>query len=147
MELTLQREPSNDVCTPGELYEGDQIICFTLEDIVREVEGQSVEDWKIYAQTAIPQGRYPIEITKSRRFNTFLPEILNVDGFEGIRIHAGNTAANTAGCILVGATRPNDKRIIRNSVVALHPLCARIQDALDKGEEVYITIKNGEKNV
>ena len=147
MELILLRDPSNDACTSGELYEQtenghNETICFTLEDIIREIDGEPVEKWKIRGKTAIPQGRYEIFITESTRFRTALPILMDVPGFSGIRIHAGNTAADTEGCILVGGTRTVDRRAVRSSRVALNHLYQRIQNALDAGEQVWITISN-----
>lgn len=96
MKLLLQREPSTKQSTPGKLFIDGQFECHTLEDIVRP------RGVKVYGQTAIPAGTYQVVLTMSPRFKRVLPLLLNVPGFEGIRIHPGNTAEDTDGCILVG---------------------------------------------
>lgn len=102
MKLKLQRHPSTHLCTIGELTIDDEPFCSTLEDVIREVPGKPVSEWKVPKDTAIPSGTYPIEITWSNRFKRDLPLLQNVPGFTAIRMHAGNTEADTEGCILVG---------------------------------------------
>lgn len=102
MKLRLQRHPSTLLCTIGELTIDGEPFCSTLEDVIREVPGRPVSEWKVPKDTAIPSGTYPIEITWSNRFKRDLPLLQNVPGFTAIRIHAGNTEADTEGCILVG---------------------------------------------
>lgn len=117
MELRLQREPSIEGCTIGRLYVDGMFECWTLEDVVRPV--------KIAGQTAIPAGHYTVTMTKSRRFQRVLPLVNAVPGFEGIRMHAGNTAADTEGCILVGRERNGAKALI-SSRAALESLLPRL---------------------
>src|SRR5436305_15172804 len=105
MEIILTREPSAGDCTLGSLFIDGQFECFTLEDIVREIPGVPVEQWKVAGKTAIPIGTYQVTIDFSQRFQRPMLHILDVPGFGGVRIHSGNTAVDTEGCILVGQTK------------------------------------------
>lgn len=102
MKLVLKRFEFGTNYTIGKLYLNDEMLCYTLEDTVREVEGQPVEQWKIPGNTAIPKGTYAVIIDHSNHFNKNLPHILNVPGYEGVRIHSGNSDKDTEGCVLVG---------------------------------------------
>lgn len=105
VNLRLLREPTIDGATLGVLFRDGVFECFTVEDAIREVSGQPVESWKVPGETAIPFGRYQVVITQSQRFGRRLPLLLNVPGFDGIRIHPGNTAQDSEGCILPGRVR------------------------------------------
>jgi hypothetical protein len=117
--LRLIREPSKDGATLGSLYIDGHWCCFTLEDVIREQAGQPVKAWKVPGQTAIPAGRYRLIVTPSHRFKRPLPLVVDVPGFEGIRIHPGNGPADTEGCILVGRDRVPG-RVLQSRVAFEH---------------------------
>ena len=124
MDLRVIREATVDGATIGELSVDGVFTCYTLEDAVREVSGVPVAAWKVPGETAIPRGRYLVEITPSRRFRRLLPLLRNVPGFTGVRIHPGNAALDTSGCLLVGRTR--SVSTITDSRVAFEALYQRL---------------------
>lgn len=139
MELRLARFEFTDQETIGRLTDGGDLSLFTLEDCCREQPSEPVEEWKIYGKTAIPTGRYQVVIDWSNRFKRELPHILDVPGFAGIRIHAGNTHEDTEGCVLVGTAKKAG--MILNSRVALNKLMELLNTAYDCGEEIWITVE------
>lgn len=88
--------------------------------------------------TAIPEGSYPVVITKSPRFRRWLPLLVGVPVFTGIRIHSGNMAADTRGCILVGENTIVGR--LTSSRATLTKLITSIMAASDQGEAVWIPI-------
>jgi hypothetical protein len=140
VNLLLERTPSGATCTIGDLYIDGDWFCFILEDIVREVEGQPVESWKVKGATAIPAGNYKVQITYSNRFKRDLPLLVGVPGFEGIRIHPGNTDADTEGCLLPGMALGLGDESVSRSREAFDALFAKLGAAEDAGEEIEITI-------
>ena len=137
MNLRVIREPSINGATLGSLYVNGVWQCWTLEDAIREIPGQPVASWKVKGQTAIPAGRYALVITPSQRFQRPLPLLMDVPGFTGIRIHPGNTVADTEGCLLVGQDRQTG-RVLR-SRVAFAALFAVLADAT---EAIWIGLEN-----
>ncbi len=97
MEITVKRKVYAETYTAGEMYLDGTWFCDTLEDQVRTGE-------KVPGQTAIPDGRYQVIMSYSAHFQRVMPLLLGVPGFSGVRIHPGNTVADTAGCILVGTS-------------------------------------------
>ncbi len=134
MNLLIQREPSDEHRTFGQLFIDGQYFCETLEDVVREV--------KIKGISAIPEGRYRITMENSPRFGPNTITVNKVPGFTGVRIHAGNTGGDTEGCPLVGQIRA-DASILR-SRAALDELKPEILQALQSGELVWLEIKNAQ---
>ena len=127
------REQVMDECLPG--YE-DRYFCDTLEPTWRDYEHGA---YKVKGRSAIPEGRYAVVISYSPRFKQWLPILLGVPKFEGIRIHAGNTAKDTEGCILVGQNREVGK--VLDSRKWLYELKQKIVEAKGRGEPVWITIR------
>jgi hypothetical protein len=137
MMVRIIREPSRSQATLGVLFVDGVFHSFTLEDEIRERSGP-VTDWKVRGETAIKAGRYRVALTPSQRFGRVLPEVLGVEGFTGIRIHAGNRRADTEGCILVGRAR-GDAQIFESRVALDGLLMAML--AAPKGS-VELVIEN-----
>ena len=123
---------------------------YILEDCVREVTGMPVIAWKIAGETAIPVGRYEVVIDMSTRFKKFMLHLLNVPGFDGIRVHAGNSSHDTEGCLITGKYCNETEGEVSFSGVARDVLFAEVQNALKSGRKVYWSVKglpNGGSNV
>ena len=118
MKLRLKREDYSDARTIGRLSIDGEDFCWTLEDRVRTGP-------KVHGQTAIPAGTYAVRLTMSPRFGRILPLLIDVPGFDGVRIHPGNTAADTEGCLLVGTGRTEDT--ITGSRDAFNALMLRLE--------------------
>jgi hypothetical protein len=142
VNLVLQRETAGASATMGELSVEGKLECFTLEDVVRVDDPTTPPDEgkKVYGATAIPAGRYRVDITFSNRFGCEMPILLDVPGFTGVRIHPGNTDADTEGCILVGQAQHGES--LHGSRVAYNALMPKIKSTLDAGEEVWIDVRN-----
>lgn len=114
MKLTLLRIFKSSNYTIGKFFIDGEYFCDTLEDTVRELpvtcpntpKGRPcICREKVYSQTAIPAGTYRITMQQSPRFHRTLPYLHDVPHFLGVLIHSGNTAGDTAGCILVGRNK------------------------------------------
>jgi len=140
LNLFIARNNGTNGFTGGRLYLNSNFECFTLEDEVREVQGEPVERWKVPGQTAIPRGKYRVIVSFSGHFQQRLPEVLNVPGYIGVRIHPGNRAEDTEGCILVGDEDPSDG-FMGESRQAFGRVFAKINEAINCGEEVWITLE------
>ena len=146
--LILRRSIKTTKSTMGQLYRvsGDSEIymCDILEDVVRNPMKTLINKFiKVFGKTAIPYGRYEIIRTPSNRFKDkngkprILPELLNVPLYSGVRIHSGNKAEDTEGCLLPGMRYGSD--YVVNSRDKFKIVDAWIENALNKGK-VFITI-------
>ena len=134
MELILTRIARKAEYTIGRLEdENGKKLCDTLEPIWRNYDGGEL---KIPKKSAIPEGTYRVVTTYSLRFRKYLPLLVGVPGFEGVRIHAGNTSRDTEGCILVGQNLQVGK--VLWSRITLEKLMKLIENE----KEIYLTIKN-----
>lgn len=131
--LILTRTEFSDTSTIGSLSLDGKHLCWILEDKVRSE--------KIAGITAIPYGKYKVVITQSARFKRLLPLLLNVPGYSGIRIHPGNKAVDTDGCLLPGTKKQSN--MVLNSKIAFSTVFKIIQTALSQNKEVWIEIKEG----
>lgn len=136
MKLRLERDQCAKDYTSGRLFIDGLEFCYTLEDTDRKLESGGEKE---YGRTCIPRGTYQVVIDYSNRFKQLMPRLVDVPGFTGIRIHPGNTAADTDGCILVGSARGEAK--VMNSRYAYHRLMILLEDALDRGESLEIEIE------
>jgi len=138
MELSVKRDPSAQGATLGTMSTDGAFECYTLEPTVREVEGQPVSAWKIPNKTAIGRGRYRVTITYSGHFKRDMPLINGVPGFNEVRIHPGNVAANTEACTLVGQAK--EANLLYKSKAAFDILFPKIQAAIKAGQEVWYSV-------
>ena len=141
MKLTLKRIALRPTYTIGKLYIDDAYFCDTLEDTVRDLNKSGKFDngeQKIKGKTAIPYGTYEIKWTYSPRFKKYTPQLMNVPSFEGIRIHAGNTSADTEGCLILGKNKQVGK--VLNSRATINKFYPIIKNACSNGK-VTIEIK------
>lgn len=140
IKLLIKRIAKQPTYTIGKLYINDKYYCDTLEDRDRGLKQTdslvSIKAHKIYGKTAIPTGEYYVNLTYSPKFKRILPVIQNVKGYEGIRIHSGNTANDTEGCILVGYNT------VKGMVVKSKATLERLIKILLQGDDkIIITIE------
>ncbi|MGN0016530.1 MAG: DUF5675 family protein [Candidatus Avelusimicrobium sp.] len=133
MQIKINRIFKGTEYTIGRLAFDGKYFCDTLEDRVRP-NGE-----KVRGQTAIPAGNYEVILNWSPRFKCVLPMVLDVPGFSGVRIHAGNCAADTEGCVLVGFNQ------VKGRLVASRPTLSRLMDkllaAVQAGGKIWLEIR------
>ena len=138
MKLKLVRKYRKETYTIGKLYVDGVYFCDTIEDKDRGLDDAmglaEIMVKKRYGETAIPYGTYKVEITYSPKYKKLMPEIKNVKGFSGIRIHSGNTAKDTLGCLIIG--RNTQVGMVTESRKTYNKLFALMKDAKDISIEI-----------
>jgi hypothetical protein len=135
LKLLLDRTEYGKDSTVGDLYVDGVWECASLEDQVRVGP-------KVPGETAIPEGTYTVLLTRSPKFGRTLPLLIDVPGFDGIRIHPGNTADDTEGCLLVGEKiiTAGNKPYLSHSRVAFDRLYEKLVGANQKREAIVIEV-------
>lgn len=140
MEMKLVRKHMGENFTEGKLFINNGFECYTVEDKDRKLE-KTGESAKVQNQTCIPRGKYRVVISYSNRFKKNLLEILGVPFFRGIRVHSGNSSADTEGCIIVGSeNKRDDDNWVGASRVAYDKLHDKVKKAIEAGEKVWLEV-------
>ena len=133
MKLTLTRIAKRADYTIGRLEDENGVkICDTLEPTWRDYKGGEL---KVPRKSAVPEGTYPVVVTKSKKFGKYLPLLVGGPGFEGIRIHSGNTVNDTEGCILVG------QNLIKGKVLLSRLTLEKLMRLIENEKRIFLTIK------
>jgi len=132
MEIKVIRFYKGKDYTIGRMLIDGKYVCDVLEDkdrgLTDSMSEEEIKKKKIYGVTAIPTGKYKVALDYSPKFKKILPHILNVKGFEGIRIHSGNDKEDTFGCLLVGYNRQKGKVLNSRNALAQVLALMRHQD-------------------
>lgn len=142
MKLLIKRRFLGSEYTIGDLFIDGKLLCNTMEDTVRDHNRDGdlndIGEGKIYGKTAIPYGVYDVELTMSPKFKRLLPLVKEVEHFTGIRIHRGNTAGDSAGCILPGENKVKGK--VLNSTKYEMKIIEYMLEAIKEGEDITLEI-------
>lgn len=136
MLCELVRDDAHPLRTFGKWFVDGVYLAETLEDTDRDLESGGV---KVPGKTAIPRGRYHMRLSISSRFRKVMPEIFTVPGFTGVRVHGGNTEANTEGCPLLGSVREATR--ISNCAGVNQRLINLMEAAEARGEEIWLDVR------
>jgi hypothetical protein len=138
LHFLLDRKWRKDTYTIGRLYVNGEFLCNTIEDVDRKLNqnmsATEIQKIKVASETAIPTGTYAMRVSMSPKFKRELVEIVNVPAFSGIRIHRGNTAEDSAGCVIVG-DNTSKGRLTNSTKYEL-----QITEMVKKADYAYITI-------
>lgn len=142
MVIDVHRKYRKPGYSIGILSIDGKVICNTLEDTDRglrkEMSEKEIAKIKIKGETAIPIGKYSVIISYSQRFKRQMPLICDVKGFSGIRIHSGNKAEHTEGCILCGKNTEVGR--VTSSKYWTDKVYEYIENALKNKQSVKINI-------
>lgn len=159
MRLLLERTARKQRYTIGHLYDitdgKREYICDVIEDKVRDINKNGKFDngeVKIPKETAIPYGIYVVTLwvrspkfsdfkkyPYAKKYNGYLPRLLNVPHFDGILIHCGSSEKSSAGCLIVGFNKVVGRVV--NSEAAFYKLMDNyLVPAKKRGEGISIEI-------
>lgn len=146
MEIMVKRIYFHDSCTIGALQVNGCYMMDTLEPHAIDWQREN----KTAGMTAIPEGRYRIGIDFSKTFKRRMPYLINVPCFKSVMIHTGKTEKNTRGDILVGKVlhattlqlNNGGKCFLENSRANFKQLFTLIENAINMGEDVWVTIRS-----
>ena len=141
LNFLVIREPVINVVggesyTPGVMYANGLKFCQVCEDQDRKLEKGGV---KVATRTAIPRGKYKITVSFSHNFQKELPEVLSVPQYTGVRIHGGNKAEHSQGCLLVGQVRTSSG--IAKCADTVQRIIDMINKTEDSGGQCWLEIK------
>jgi len=139
MNWVLRRIDFQPTRTFGKLYVDGAYFCDVLEDTDRGLRADMplarIADIKVQGKTAIPYGTYCVTFEYSPRFKRDMLTVCDVQGFSGIRIHAGNTEDDTEGCLLLGKRQGN-----RLTGGSSRPMVAKLETIARHAGEVRLQI-------
>ena len=138
MELLLRRLYIKESYVIGKLYIDGKYYCDVVEDkdrgLTQDMPLSEIKKIKVMHETAIPYGEYKVVLSYSPRFKRILPAILNVPGFEGIRIHNGRDKNSSSGCLIVG------RNTIKGGVTSSKEYMEKLIDILKTANIIKIKI-------
>lgn len=153
MKLLVDRKYKKDTYTISRLFVDGKYFCDVLEDKDRGLKQTDkldhIKQVKVYGETAIPSGTYEVcmdavspKYSASSWYQQVcqgkVPRLLHVPGFDGVLLHTGNSALDSAGCLLIG--KNTIKGRLTSSKAAFKELYAVMKKAHDKGEKITIEI-------
>lgn len=157
MEILVYRKwPKVGYCI-GRVYIDGALVANSLEDEDRglsdAMDERIIRNRKIYGKTAIPRGRYTIDMdTVSPKFSKYdfykevcdgkLPRIKNVKGFDGILIHVADGPKGAdllEGCIGVGLNKVVGQ--LCEGKETFKKIYTMMKEAHERGEVIHITIE------
>ena len=139
MNFLLRRRYLGPEYTIDSLSVDGIYLCDMIEDKVRDYDKDGdLDEEKVFGETAIPYGIYEMDLTMSPKFKRLLPIIMNVPHFTGIRIHRGNSAKDSHGCLLPGENKAKGK-VLRSTKYEML-IVEKMLEAIRNNETIAIEV-------
>lgn len=144
MEIVIKRLFFKPSYTIGRLWVDGVPFCDTLEPPCLHLNNHSslgmIKNARERAPMAVPNGRYRVLVTPSRKWGRWLPQLVGVPAFPTVLIRAGNKPSDTEGDILLGRNiRPG---YVLDSTAHSLALTRKATEAMGRGEEVWATLRS-----